>query len=219
MYFYKSVNFKERNFREKKPVDQFIKSLDLNRGISLLRRKGSGIIDERKAWNCKSEQLGRGGIQMRDFFEDLGKRLGETAESLTNRASEVVEVQRIRGQIRALDRNNERDYRDIGRMIYEKYKNGEVIDTEMVCICEEIEKREATAEEMEQMIADSKGTTVCPNCHANLTPDMAYCPQCGEKVPEEEEEPEEEAAETEAEVAEETAEEAETAAAPESEEA
>ena len=136
---------------------------------------------------------------MRDFFEDLGKRLGETAESLTNRASEVVEVQRIRGQIRALDRNNERDYRDIGRMIYEKYKNGEVIDTEMVCICEEIEKREATAEEMEQMIADSKGTTVCPNCHANLTPDMAYCPQCGEKVPEEEEEPEEEAAETEAE--------------------
>ena len=145
---------------------------------------------------------------MRDFFEDLGKRLGETAESLTNRASEVVEVQRIRGQIRALDRNNERDYRDIGRMIYEKYKNGEVIDTEMVCICEEIE-----------MIADSKGTTVCPNCHANLTPDMAYCPQCGEKVPEEEEEPEEEAAETEAEVAEETAEEAETAAAPESEEA
>ena len=163
---------------------------------------------------------------MRDFFEDLGKRLGETAESLTNRASEVVEVQRIRGQIRALDRNNERDYRDIGRMIYEKYKNGEVIDTEMVCICEEIEKREATAEEMEQMIADSKGTTVCPNCHANLTPDMAYCPQCGEKVPEEEEEPEEaeeeeveEAAETEVEVAEETAEEAETAAAPESEEA
>lgn len=157
---------------------------------------------------------------MRDFFEDLGKRLGETAESLTNRASEVVEVQRIRGQIRALDRNNERDYRDIGRMIYEKYKNGEVIDTEMVCICEEIEKREATAEEMEQMIADSKGTTVCPNCHANLTPDMAYCPQCGEKVPEEEEEPEEEAADSEeAEVAEETAEEAETAAAPESEEA
>ena len=58
---------------------------------------------------------------MRDFIEDLGKRLGETAESLTNRASEVVEVQRIRGQIRALDRNNERDYRDIGRMIYEKY--------------------------------------------------------------------------------------------------
>lgn len=157
---------------------------------------------------------------MRDFFEDLGKRLGETAESLTNRASEVVEVQRIRGQIRALDRNNERDYRDIGRMIYEKYKNGEVIDTEMVCICEEIEKREATAEEMEQMIADSKGTTVCPNCHANLTPDMAYCPQCGEKVPEEEEEPEEEAADSEeAEVAEETAEEAKTAAAPESEEA
>ena len=138
---------------------------------------------------------------MRDFFEDLGKRLGETAESLTSRASEVVEVQRIRGQIRALDRNNERDYRDIGRMIYEKYKNGEVIDTEMVCICEEIEKREATAEEMEQMIADSKGTTVCPNCHAELAPDMAFCPQCGEKVPEEEEEPEDEAAEEAAEEA------------------
>lgn len=157
---------------------------------------------------------------MRDFFEDLGKRLGETAESLTSRASEVVEVQRIRGQIRALDRNNERDYRDIGRMIYEKYKNGEVIDTEMVCICEEIEKREATAEEMEQMIADSKGTKVCPNCHAELTPDMAFCPQCGEKVPEEEEEPEDEAAEEATEeAASEEAEEAADAEAPEESEA
>ncbi|MCI8292321.1 MAG: zinc ribbon domain-containing protein [Hespellia sp.] len=121
---------------------------------------------------------------MRDFLEDLGKKIGETAESFTNKAGEVVEVQRIRSQIRALDRNNERDFHDIGRMVYDKYKDGEAIDTEIVCICEEIEKREATVEEMEQMIADVKGDSSCPECQKPVGKGMSFCPNCGAKIEE-----------------------------------
>lgn len=120
---------------------------------------------------------------MKGFLEDLGKKIGETAESFTNKAGEVVEIQRIRNQIHTMERSNDRDFRDIGRMVYDKYKDGEVIDTEMVCICEEIEKREASVEELEQMIADVKGTVNCPDCQKPLEKDMAYCPYCGAKVP------------------------------------
>ena len=149
---------------------------------------------------------------MRDFLEDLGKKIGETAETFTNKAGEVVEVQRIRNQIRTMERSNERDFRDIGRMIYDKYKEGEVIDTEMVCICEEIEKREEAAEEMEKMIADVKGAVICQNCQKPLGKGMSFCPYCGEKVEAAEEECEECESTEEAEVVEEAAEAAEEAA-------
>ena len=33
---------------------------------------------------------------MRDFFEDLGKRIGETAETMTNKAGDAIEIQRLK---------------------------------------------------------------------------------------------------------------------------
>ena len=39
---------------------------------------------------------------MKDFFEDLGKRIGETAETMTNKAGEAIEIQRLKGQKGAL---------------------------------------------------------------------------------------------------------------------
>ena len=78
---------------------------------------------------------------MKDIFEEIGKVLSETAETVSNKAGEVVETQRIRSQMNTLKRSNTRDFKDMGMLIYEKFKNGEVIDTELVTICEEIEKR------------------------------------------------------------------------------
>lgn len=121
---------------------------------------------------------------MKDFLEGLGKKLTETAGVVSNKAGEVVEIQRIRNQINTLSRSNERDYKDIGSMIYDKYKAGEVIDTEMVCICEEIAKREEAAAELEKLLADVKGEALCPACKKAVGKDMIFCPYCGEKLPE-----------------------------------
>ena len=54
-------------------------------------------------------------------------------------------MQRIKSQIRSLDRANERDYIEIGKKIYEKFKSGEVADLEYISLCESIEKREEEA--------------------------------------------------------------------------
>ena len=59
---------------------------------------------------------------MKDFFEDLGKRLGETAETVTNKASEAIEIQRLKSKVRGLARENAVDLMEMGRMIYENYK-------------------------------------------------------------------------------------------------
>ena len=79
---------------------------------------------------------------MKDFFEDIVDRISDTAETVGKGEGEVVEVQKIKGKIRTLERNNRRDFRDLGRMVYERYKNGEVQEGEFFDLCENISERE-----------------------------------------------------------------------------
>ena len=124
---------------------------------------------------------------MKDIFEEIGKVLSETAETVSNKAGEVVGAQRVRSQMNTLKRSNTRDFKDMGLLIYEKFKNGEVIDTELVTICEEIEKRENACEELEQQLAEAKGASKCPKCGKMLGKSMIFCPYCGINVEEEKE--------------------------------
>lgn len=121
---------------------------------------------------------------MRDFFEDLGKRITETAETVSKKTGEVVEVQKIKSQIRMLERNNERDFQDIGKMVCDKFKQGEVEDVKFIELCKAIEEREESIERYEKEIAELKGKDICSNCKNHLEPEMAYCPKCGAKVEE-----------------------------------
>ena len=86
---------------------------------------------------------------MADFFEDLGKKITEVADDLGRKAGDTIETQKIKSQIRALKRANERDYLDIGRMVYEKFQDGELFGTDYITICEAIEKRSEEIERKE----------------------------------------------------------------------
>jgi hypothetical protein len=121
---------------------------------------------------------------MGTFFEDLGKKIGETAETVTNRAGEVVEVQKIKNQIRVLERGNESAYIALGQIIYRHYKNSEFVDSEAIGICEAIQNREESIEKYEQQISKVRGDVKCSNCGKSVAKEMAFCPYCGEKFPE-----------------------------------
>ena len=78
---------------------------------------------------------------MAGFFDDLGKRLSETANDLGKKAEDTLEIHKRKSDIRFLSRANDRDYMDIGKIIFEKYRNGEVVDTDMAALCESIDQR------------------------------------------------------------------------------
>ena len=119
---------------------------------------------------------------MKTFFEDLTKRLGETAELVGNKANEAMEVQKLKNQIRTLERNNEDDLVELGRVLYEKFLNGEELEAEEEALCEAIQNREESIEEYNEQIAELKGDTNCAVCGKRIAKGMAYCPYCGEKV-------------------------------------
>lgn len=94
---------------------------------------------------------------MEDFLGRLGKKIGDTVEDLGKKAEDTLDIQRIKGQINTMKRANERDFTDMGKIIYERFEKGEVVDTDFIAFCEEIEKREEEIKDCEQEISRIKG--------------------------------------------------------------
>lgn len=93
---------------------------------------------------------------MAAFFEDLSKKITEVADDLGRMAGDTIETQKIKSQIRSLKRANDRDYMDIGRMVYGKFQDGELSGTDYITICEAIEKRDEEIELKEMQLEKYK---------------------------------------------------------------
>ena len=94
---------------------------------------------------------------MADCFNVLGKKISDVAEDLGKKTEDTVEIQKIKSNIRSLKRANERDLIDIGKMVYDKFHDGEISDIDYVTLCEAIEKREEEIERMEAEVKKIKG--------------------------------------------------------------
>mgnify|MGYP000110887104 CR=1 FL=1 len=119
---------------------------------------------------------------MRDFFGDLGKRIGETAETMTNRAGDVIEIQRLKAQIRELARGNAVDLMELGKTIYDRYKAGEEVSESEKALCDAIQNREESMSGYEKKISKIRGASECASCGKMVAKDMTYCPYCGAKT-------------------------------------
>ena len=94
---------------------------------------------------------------MSDFFDTIGKRISDTVDDLGKKAGDTIDIQKKKNEIYVLKRDSERDMTEIGRLVYERFKQGEVVETDYIELCEAIEKREEQTEVCEQEIARIKG--------------------------------------------------------------
>ena len=114
--------------------------------------------------------------------ERVGKKTGEVVETVAQKAEQTVEVQKIKNQIRVMEKNNERDYAHIGKMVYNRFKKDEVSDEAFKELCENIAARDASIDKLRNEIAEVKGLDVCSQCGEHVEPRVSYCPKCGAKV-------------------------------------
>ena len=114
--------------------------------------------------------------------EEVSKKTGEVVEVVANKTEQTIEVQKIKNQIHVMRRSNDRDLKDIGKMIYLKYKKGEEVDEQYRELCETIAERDNCIEKSKADIAKIKGEDVCPKCEAVLATGAKYCQKCGTEI-------------------------------------
>jgi len=116
-------------------------------------------------------------------FDDLGKKLGETVDNVSAMAGKSIEIQKLRNQVRNLERGNALDIQSLGRMVYQGFLDGVKLEDKPGEICEGIKSREEGIEELLNKIALLKGVRTCPKCGKTASKEMVYCPYCGTELP------------------------------------
>lgn len=115
------------------------------------------------------------------MFENITKKVTETAKAAAKKSGDIVEVTKLNVAIGAEEDKIEKGYIDIGRIIYEAFDGGAVFDASVTECCEKISEYRKNIEEMKQKILELKKVKNCPGCKAELEVDTAYCPKCGTK--------------------------------------
>ena len=117
-----------------------------------------------------------------DFFTDFGETISKAAKDLGNRADSFVETQKIRAKILSEQKMIEKDFTDLGKIIYKKYVDGEPLDETMAEVCEDVTQRKIAIAAYRETIAKMNGETICAACGASVPADAAFCMQCGAPI-------------------------------------
>lgn len=119
---------------------------------------------------------------LKSNLENFSNALAETADVVVQKTEDGIEVQKIKSQIRVLERNNARDYQEIGKIIYDRFEKGELDDETIEKICENIKEREDSIEKQIKQMESVKGVSICRGCQEPVAVNAVYCPKCGAKV-------------------------------------
>ena len=117
-----------------------------------------------------------------DFFTDFGETISKAAKDLGNRADSFVETQKIRAKILSEQKMIEKDFTDLGKIIYKKYVDGEPLEETMAEVCEDVTQRKIAIAAYRETIAKMNGETICAACGASVPADAAFCMQCGAPI-------------------------------------
>ena len=119
-------------------------------------------------------------------LEDLGKTISSAAENVSRKTEAFIESQRLKAQIHSAERSAEKEYKDLGELIFQRYAVGEAVDDEAALICEEISQIQMSIAELKAELAAKRGYKICPVCLAEVMEGAAYCMKCGSKIADEE---------------------------------
>ena len=119
---------------------------------------------------------------MGHFWEDLEKRMEHTAEHMTKRAGEAMEIQKLKSQIRTWEKENNEDLTELGTIVYKQYQEKNGLTEASLGLCDAIQTREKSIREYRRKISELRGRFPCGDCGRVLTQEMQYCPHCGAKI-------------------------------------
>ena len=111
-----------------------------------------------------------------DFFDRVVSTISNTGKDLGEKAKETADLAKLNVEIKSKKDFIERQYREIGKKVYEEKKD------EVNSGFEEIFLIKHTFEEIEEIkneIAQLKGYMECPKCGAAVKAEDNFCPKCG----------------------------------------
>ena len=122
-----------------------------------------------------------------DLLNDIGKRITETAKTVTRKSEDIVEITKLNLAIGSEEDKIKRMFYEIGSELYRSYTNGksygEIYDNK----CNEVKRIDENIKALKARLLLLKGNRACQACNSVVNLEVNYCPNCGEKLEKEEE--------------------------------
>ncbi len=127
------------------------------------------------------------------FWDDFGKRAGDTARSFAQRAKEVAETTKLNGQIAVKKTEEERLYAQIGKAYCQARAQGRD-DGALEELCAQIDALQEEIAAIQTQIDKTRQVRRCKECGEVCPNNARFCAACGARFEEEPAEPEQPAA-------------------------
>lgn len=115
------------------------------------------------------------------FFENLGKKVGDAAQSAAKKSNEFMEVNKLNSNINSEEDKIKELFLQIGESVYKKYCSNNEKDENYIDIFEQIKAHEDNIINLRMRVSEIKKVKVCPQCKNEVDLSITFCPKCGAK--------------------------------------
>lgn len=135
---------------------------------------------------------------------EAAKTVGDAAKTATKKTEDLLEISKLNKSISTAQDKITSICTGLGKIVYEKFRNGEEVDEQLADGCRQIVELENEIASIKEKIEDIKKKDkdsaqpvpaegdeqppaqqpkkFCPSCGAKLLEGSKFCPSCGEKV-------------------------------------
>lgn len=117
-----------------------------------------------------------------DFFNKAKEKITKTSSDVAKKAKDLSEMAKLNSQISSNESTVKAAYIEIGKYVYENLREDapEEISSKMTAIDGAL----AEIERIKLEILKLKGSRKCEHCGSEVDANVAFCPSCGNKMPE-----------------------------------
>ncbi|HBN83199.1 MAG TPA: hypothetical protein DDZ89_05090 [Clostridiales bacterium] len=115
------------------------------------------------------------------FFQNIGKKMGEAAQGVKSKTDEIAAISKLNRSIADENKKIAQAYSDLGKKVYELYKQDEPLHEAFADECQLIALAEEAIASFEVQILESKNLKKCPDCGNEVVREVQFCPKCGHK--------------------------------------
>jgi rRNA maturation endonuclease Nob1 len=114
------------------------------------------------------------------FFEDLGKKITDAGQNLTQQTKNFADVTQLNGAISEAEKKITQIYTSLGQIYFENNKDDATVDG--ANFIADIKTLKAEIQANRDKINEIKGIVKCDKCGADVPSTSAFCSSCGNKI-------------------------------------
>jgi RNA polymerase subunit RPABC4/transcription elongation factor Spt4 len=116
------------------------------------------------------------------FWDDLSRKVSQGTRTLSQKSGELLEIAKVKLDIASEKGRISNLYEEIGRVVYEDYRKGNLKEKPVLDKCQLIDEIYYKINRLNRKVVQIKGGSLCEGCGEVVGASQRYCHMCGREL-------------------------------------